>query len=73
MSNEPANTDAADEPDLPGLDHGSARAGAEPDDEAAAERAAARAPDVSDAYDEALERGAEVEGEGAIVDVEGQV
>lgn len=37
-----------------------------PDEEEAAERAAAQAPDVSRPYEEALRRGAEVKGEGQI-------
>lgn len=73
MSTDSHRTESDRDQDLPGLEYGSAEAGAEPDDPAAAERAAAQAPDVSDAYEEALERGAEVEGEGAVVDVEGRV
>jgi hypothetical protein len=39
---------------------------ATPEEDAAAERAAESAPDVSEAYEEAMERGANVEGEGRI-------
>lgn len=70
---EVSSREAAGSQDLPGLEYGSASAGTEPADPASADRAAANAADVSDAYDEALERGAEVEGEGAVVDVEGRV
>ena len=37
-----------------------------PDEEAAAEKAAADAPDISDEYREQVQRGAAVEGEGSI-------
>ncbi len=60
-------------PDLPNLEHGDADAGVEPDDPKAAKRAAEDAPDVSDAYGAANERGAQVEGEGAVDDREGRV
>lgn len=37
-----------------------------PEEEAAAERGAAQAPDISEEYKEQVERGADVEGEGQI-------
>ncbi len=46
-------------------DHGPDREPSE-DEEAAAERGAAQAHDVSDPYEEALHRGADVKGEGQI-------
>jgi hypothetical protein len=58
--------------DLPGLEHGSAETSVESDD-AVAERAKEEAADVSDAYEAANERGANVEGEGAVDDREGRV
>ena len=57
----------------PTVEYGSAEPGVVPDDPEAAERAAELAPDVSEAYETANERGANVEGEGAIHDRQGRV
>lgn len=38
-----------------------------PEEEAAAERAAETAPDIEEPYQESVERGANVEGEGKVV------
>ena len=70
MSNENAKPDGDD---FPTVEHGSAEAGVEPDDPDAADRAAANANDVSEAYEKAMETGANIEGEGAIDDREGRV
>lgn len=69
MSNENAKHDD----DFPTVEYGSAEAGVEPDDPAAADRAAENAEDVSEAYEKATETGANIEGEGAIDDREGRV
>ena len=73
MSRDPENPDKPEVEVLPTVEYGSADPGVEPDDPDAADRAAANAPDVSEAYEAANERGANVEGEGAIDDREGRV
>lgn len=73
--------DQGDDPDIPTIPSGStvqadradavhghdAGRGPTADEEEAAERAAESAPDVSDPYEEALHRGADIKGEGQIL------